>query len=346
MKKESDWKTFYQETESPEPYCLIEPQKNQYEVKTTSAYILSCTFQDINSSIGGGAIQFSTNNRNEQILVEKSVFDNCHTNDERGGAIYVGYSSGSCVTHQCCASQCWSKFTGTSRGQFIYTSLSDNNNHINQVKDCSIIRSSPPENSDSRGSLYLYQSIITVNIVNLSDNSCFQYPSAFLCPSFTSQLNECYVSFSSIQNNTGTRCIGLLGKSSSCDNLMQCSNLIGNQVSDFGLIWTESQVTIEGCAFLENEAATIFYRNSGSFIIINCTIPYDYLTKTAPDSKSFSFSQCPPSILFKNNIDINYLTELCPTQTNERYIFIDQTIFRSEKKRLSIQHLFLIMVLH
>ena len=61
------------------------------------------------------------------MLIELCIFNDCHTSASYGGCIFMAKDSsngaGSCVINKCCSNECSSTNTGTSRGQFVYTSL-------------------------------------------------------------------------------------------------------------------------------------------------------------------------------------------------------------------------------
>ena len=222
------------------------------------------------------------------MLIEFCVFNNCQSssNEQNGGCIYMYSSSsdaGSCVLNKCCANQCYSKYSGSSYGQFIYTYLSCDDDHINQVLDSSIINSIPPSDSTSRGTLYLRRAIITIKAVNLSNNTCSLYAPIYCYPYSlsSSSITTCCLSYCSIRGNEAkTRiCVSL---ENSAQHEINNSNIIENQVpssSSYAVITILGTCTIRDCTILDNTGQRIFYASS-KITLINCTIDVDDLTKT------------------------------------------------------------------
>ena len=91
---------------------FLETEPGQY-------YICESYFNIQQSDAEGGAVSFdpSDGSTTSQILIESTVFDNCHTTAGIGGAI--ASFGGSFVINKCCSNNC-SSIRENSNGQFTY----------------------------------------------------------------------------------------------------------------------------------------------------------------------------------------------------------------------------------
>ena len=316
----SDWNTFFNDDEPPA--LQKENFSSQHQVTNEAAYIVSCTFQSIDSETNGGAICFSPSSPDAKLLVEVCTFDNCHTNDQAGGAVCMNSlgtnedSHGSSVINKCCASHCWTTFKSNeenSYGQCFYIRLEDDDTYINNVLDSSIIQSSPSF-SDGEGIIYLRYANITVRTVNFSNNVCTLSPSACCNPSWSSTNTiTCFIEYCSICNNKATTAYGLFLDGVSDKHIVRNSNFIGNDISGKkGLIFAAGIDTISECTILDNIADPIFYACDDNTIhIINCTISENDITKTSCEGSVNIDDWKPLPSSFMNNILPTFITDLC-----------------------------------
>ena len=77
---------------------LVEPEGNpentseQYsKAGEAIVYLVNSFFDNIISGTNGGAICISSTTDSSQMLIEVCIFNDCHTNSEFGGAIFMGY---------------------------------------------------------------------------------------------------------------------------------------------------------------------------------------------------------------------------------------------------------------
>ena len=220
-------------------------------------------------------------------------------------------SHGSCVVHKCCSSKCHSSYAGNSYGQSIFTSLSNNGDHINKVLDSSAIYSEPP-NSEGTSTIYLRYSIITIKTSNISQNSCGKYPLMYCNPHLDNQKDTCSIEFCSIRGNSATNKIGIFLDNTGSMHQIKSSNFIENTVKNLGLIYSEAKVVVQGCTILENTANYMFYTYSQSdtITVINCTITKEDVTKT--NNNKVNIDQWTPnSHSFINGIKPTFVNELC-----------------------------------
>ena len=296
-------------------------------------YVLNYYFH-ASSDDDGGAISFSETNDDSQMLIESSTFDRCYC-VEHGGAILMAKmttsGAGSCVINKCCLNGCAGTSKTTSAGQSIYTRMSNNNKHINKVLDSSVINSETKTNSDTRGTFYLSNSIITIHTVNFSQNACSWYPSALCSPSYDSK-TSCFVEFCSVRNNTGSYGISLSETSAYCQDLLKSSNFIGNNIFSNGVIYSQSSATVERCSILENSADPIFFASlrSDNIIVINCTCQ----SFSIGGDGNIDFSSYTPSpSSFINEIFPTLVNKLCVIDIYQQHFTHDSLLILTQNFR-------------
>ena len=237
--------------------------RNRFLVNFDRIYVLSCQFNIVEESDTGGAICFTSLSDTSKLLIEQCIFDNCHTSNARGGAIFMARStssgSGSCVINKCCSNNCSSNNSGSSYGQFIFTYLSDSISQCNNVFDSSIINSQPP-GSNSGGTLYLNRGNVTIYQLNISNNRCSRSPSVYCFPfSIESQLT-CLVSYGLISDNIGNQYGISFAKLGATCMMISC-NIIKNNCSQ--LIRNYGVTNIIHCAIFSNfDSSPIFSSSS------------------------------------------------------------------------------------
>ena len=191
------------------------------------------------------------------MLVEYSTFYMC-TSSGDGGAIYMA-TGGNCVIHKCCARQCYSA-SSSYNGQFAIVYVTNSESNINKVNDSSIIYCQPSA-SNSYATIYLRYGIISINIVNFSNNKCYYYSACWFRPYSSTSQTTCCIEYSSIRDNYATQytCI-YLSRSSTKYDILQC-NIINNtqSSSNYGLILNYGQTTVSECTILECGKKTVKY---------------------------------------------------------------------------------------
>ena len=295
-----------------EPEGTPENTSEQYSKAGESlVYLVDSFFDNIISGTNGGAICISSTTDSSQMLIEVCIFNDCHTNSEYGGAIFMGYpvtssnGAGSCVVHKCCSNNCSSTSTRYSYGHFIYTMLSNDNDHINKFLDSSVINSKQI-NFESEGTIELLYGEITINTLNLSENQCVVCPAIWCYQGSSNTKLICSIKFCSIRNNVGlVSTLAISTTFASCTN----SNFIENTASYYGLIQAHTEMIVEGCTILENKAASTFYCNTGPITVINCTITEEDVIKTNANVNIENWTPNPNS--FVNGIFPTFLTKLC-----------------------------------
>ena len=289
----SEWNDFFKDT-TPDKNYTVNNQHTQINVDFNKVYIISCSFVKIkDSKSSGGAIWFSTISNYSQMLIEESVFFDCHTISS-GGAIYMS-NDGSFAINKCCSNFCYSLGI-YSNGQFTYIA-----GESSKIFECSIINSNPETNLFASSTIYHSNRNITINTINLSQNKCYTTPLGNL-----QSESECFISFCSFKNNTGT-IIGIYFSSSQSPTTMTSTNLILNTIEQNGLISSSGELTIKGCTILNNNANLIFQ----SYIIItviNCTMSEDDVNKT---TGTVNIDNWKPSSTFYNEISIQFFNDLC-----------------------------------
>ena len=128
-----------------------------------------------------------------------------------------------------------------------------------------------PQNAVAHDTLSLSQTKITMKRINSSYNNCFIYTAFWISPpSFETELDSS-VSYFNIYNNTArdTNCFVIRNEQS--NNEFSFMNVIFNHVTNI-LCTSDGHTTFRGCAFLKNNAQTLFNGGNGGIDIINCSI--------------------------------------------------------------------------
>ena len=218
------------------------------------------------------------------MLIELSIFHNCHTSSY-GGGVWMS-NQGSCVINKCCSNDCSCEPTSTStttQGQFLYTDMTNDANHLNKVLDSSVINSTPDKGT-SWGTLWLYYAIITINTVNLSRNTCSSYCPIKSAPLIDTSKETSFIHYCSITSNEATNAYAIYLEMVDSRHQLKNSNIINNTINSNGVIYAAGPSKVEECTILANKAPNTFYTydSTSSFTIINCTIDSTDLTAEGP----------------------------------------------------------------
>ena len=90
---------------------------------------------------------------------------------------------------------------------------------------------------------------------------------------------------------------------------MTSSNLIRNTIEQYGLIYSDGNLTIKGCTILYNNVSLTFQSSYDTTItVINCTMTEDDVHKTTGNVNIDSWK---PSSTFYNEISATFFNDLC-----------------------------------
>ena len=291
----NQWDEFFNNA-SPNLTFTVKRKNTQLKINVDKIYILSCTFVEAKSTTANGGAIFFYSSDDSLMLIEESVFYNCHSSLS-GGAIYMGIF-GYFAINKCCSNFCFTSGT-PSFGQFACTE-----GESSKIFECSIINSKP-ETSESSNTINQRNSNITIETVNISQNTCNEAPLGSLYLQ-----NECLIHLCSFENNTGTR-FGISFSSSQSPITMTSSNLIGNTIKQNGLIYSSNgELTINGCTIHNNNEDVIIFNshNDGSINVKNCTMSNDDATKFLGN---VNLDNWKPSSNFFNEISLEFIINLC-----------------------------------
>lgn len=255
----------------------INPTENE-------VYVHDSLFNNCQSDACGGAICCTGTSTSgvSKLVVSQSSFTSCTASKNNSGAIYLyNTDTGQCIICKVCSFQCKSALNG----QFACTTLKNDINYINQVNDTTITGSKGK--SKSYFALYLCNGKISLPSVNITNNECAYY-SALYCHPYQKSgktLSDvtCFISYTSIVNNTATqyRCI-YLDSASSSQCICTC-NIINND-QEFGalsMLDTWAQVFIKSSCILGNNKGKQLLCEQDSackIILTNCTIDDDLIS--------------------------------------------------------------------
>jgi hypothetical protein len=257
---------------------------NEYGTRQTTSdaniFVSTCLFRSITSASNGGAFYCSTSVI--FLLFESTSFFSCKTSSQYGGAIYFSNTnSGQCVLYGVCGYDCYSTYTSSySHGQFSrieVSNLASSKNYVNysSVTRCVI------DNSRSMYMLYHFYGNICCPSINVSMNKCYSRSAIYCCPFQDSNSVTCSLSYSSFANNIAIwYCCIKLWMSNAKYEIKSCNVLRNTQVdlSAYGLIRTHGNTVIQDSCILENKANYIFYVDSYTVTLSNCTV--DSTSKT------------------------------------------------------------------
>jgi hypothetical protein len=239
----------------------------------TSIHISNCLFLSFTSTSDGGALYC---NSATYFLVESTSFFSCKTSDDWGGAIYFYNSGGQCAFYDVCGYDCYSTYTGTSYGQFVYAYVNNAASSKNYVNYSSVALC-VNVNSNSYSTLRHGCGKICCTSVNSSLNKCYYYSGIHCYPFNDLNAFICSLSYSSFADNiaNGYTCV-LLWTSNAKYEIRSCNILRNTQVdlNSYATIATIGNTVIEDSCILENKATCIFYQQSSSctITISNCTV--------------------------------------------------------------------------
>ena len=286
-----------------EPAGTPETPGRVVKTGSDSVYISNSYFHTSSRDSHGGAILYNTRSSSSQMLIESCIFNDCHTTADFGGA--VAMNNGSCVICKSCSTRCSSNATG----QFIYTYLANDNQHINKVIDCSAIKSQPE--LTNWATICLNMGLVTIDTVNISQNSCTYYPSLYSYPLENASETTSFVNMCSIRNNTGTM-RGLNFDKNGAVYMLKGSNIIDNNCPQLIRNW--GTTTITGCTILSNEGSDPIFSSGNDYTItiINCTITQADLNNK--EGNLISDNWTPDPHPFINLILPTFLVDLCDVE--------------------------------
>ena len=265
-----------------------------YIIKNTesSIYIHDCSFLNTFNDGNGGAISIESSL--VQLLIEETTVFACKSNNQCGAV----YSSGieSCVFNKCCIIQCYTNKTNQNPCMTILISLSSFSQYSIKILNSAICESYHPVYSVELGSsiLDVYGDYNTLNQINLAYNKCFINLINYKAKTLS------FVSYSTFKGNIVNESSVISFTSPSCSYQVSSVNILDNCAlsSTSTCIGSGGKVTLTGCCILNNKVPTLFsVFYSGSFIIINCTIPSIELVNSR-----INISNAKPKICFINNL--------------------------------------------
>jgi hypothetical protein len=264
------WSDFFEVSE-PTP----NKQQLYFSTQTPSAssvFISNCLFSGCTSTSNGGALCCTSVS---YLLAASTSFTSCTTNGLYGGAIYFYNSGSQCVLHKVCGSDCISTNTSSrSEGQFVHIRVNNGKLSKNYLNYSSTARC-VSEISNARYMLLFNYGKIFITSANISMNKCQHY-SAICCSPFSdSHSVTCSMSYSSVTDNVATSyiCICLYAGGSNLE--IKCCNIIRNTQgapSQWGTLYIGGNMMIEDSCIRENTATYIFYSETGSITLSNCTV--------------------------------------------------------------------------
>jgi hypothetical protein len=261
------WNDYFTGTTTPQQPKLYTSTQT---LSGTNVYFLDCLFRSCTSSSHGGAFYCDSVT---YLLVESSSFFSCKTSNSHGGAIFFSNSNGQCVLHEVCGYDCSSTRSGTSYSQFAYIYVNDGLSSKNYVNYSSIVRCVNGR-SDSYYTLRLSCGKIYCPSVNISMNKCGYY-TGIICRSYgDSNSVTCSLTYSSFSDNiaNGNKCIRL-DRSGSKYEIKSCNILRNKEITgSYGIVYADGNLKIEDSCILENTATYIFYANSYTITLSNCTV--------------------------------------------------------------------------
>jgi hypothetical protein len=253
----------------------------------TYVYISNCLFRSFTSGNTGGALYLGSTT---YLLIESTSFFSCKTSSGSGGAIYFSYSSGQCVFNEVCGYDCCT--TGGCYN-FAYIGVNNGVSSKNYVNYSSIIRCINPTTSCLCNPLRLENGKICCPSVNISMNKVCHFSGIMCYPYGDSNTVTCSLTYTTFADNIANSytCI-YLGIYSAKYEIKSCNILRNTQSSSsYGTICTYGKLMIEYSCILGNTANYIFYIESYTITLSNCTVDSTsnngYLTTQNTVTKSF-----------------------------------------------------------
>ena len=304
-------------------------------------YISNSLFHDCISSQCGGAISCTSNTSVNRLFIEETTFTTCKTNSLKGGGIYFSNTkNGSCVISRTCSLNCSSTFKcyiqqdelstrqalkyvwhSDTYGQYAYIETNSKSPCKNEVND-STITGITKDNDCSRYALALYYGNIKCSSVNITKNECKHCPALGCAPAVNTDAVTCYITFTSIVNNTASNGYGcILLDETYSSQLISTSNIINNKRDDDDDFTSATIVTYgnlcinESCIIGNNEDSIVFYEGSDScqIKIIKCTL----------DSDIIQSSRYEGSLTIINSREYDFINALAHIVTGDCDSFLD-----------------------
>ena len=233
-------------------------QDQPINLSSGDTYVYHCFFHNLHSPTDGGAILY--NKRGNSILVERSTFANCST-DELTAAIKV--SGGNSIIAYVCGYECYA-----SKRDGFCSVCDDITRTINTV-----IASSISHCSATQFIIYLQLGFIKVNSANSSHNTATSCSALSCLPYLIENGFGSDISFCSIVNNTANSqiCIEMDNTyNTECKNRMKCSNIIQNRKKN--IISSTGIFNVIQSTVLENDEPYCKINSNSSIEFFNCTI--------------------------------------------------------------------------
>ena len=301
------------------PIPLVLSTRTSFGSSPTDEQIyINNSYFETTSYSKGGAISYDNGNYMSNLVVEYSIFNDCHTYDEDGGAIYM--SGGNCAISKCCSHACSindpDSFTN---GHFIYIILSKTTKNIqiyrelmmSKIVDCSISYTFQTDSS-AKSTIEFQNGETLITNTNISFNTCYSNSAFYGNPDTNGAPKTLTCSFSSLNNNTGSTCIGV-GYAAELA-LIYKSNIIENTSPKSYIIELNCDSIIKECTLLGNSCKNLIKEyNSESITIVNCTVEYELLS--AISSLNLSFWEPQPHLFINAIKCLN--TMLCEAKYDE-----------------------------
>ena len=178
-------------------------------------YIHSCFFNSITSNLSGGVIRIDSSN--VRFVNEESLYSQCRTTTNYGGAIHITISTGGSAFSKVCSFDCSTSGGGNDASaglyQFIYSSISnDDLNHISYASMSSTSCQTPSGWVSRKAIFGLFSGKQTIQYTNSSKNYLY-YGTGFV----SSSSNSLNVSYITVSSNTQY--------SHECTNIYSVSNI-------------------------------------------------------------------------------------------------------------------------
>ena len=242
-------------------------------------YILSCSFQNMNSN-SGSSIYI---NGQINILIECCLFENC-SSIEKGGAIFFNSNSASCIINKNIASNCLIgsvSYDWTKGGQFSISTTSTG--YKNEFLDNSVYKCSNNLDYTNCVSHFLSGGIIKLKNINSSNNyagsgsstGIYIYQSAEL--SFLNIINN-YVSYHC--------CLGFQYGS----GLVTFLNLINNTSPQYGIIHLSSTSISFNYCVCHSYSSKLFDLYSSSLSVSNSLIQFFTFSRGSGSTSNVSIT--------------------------------------------------------
>ena len=268
----NDEKVGYGEDEAPDPITFDSIQERPLEEsQLDKVWVSDCIFSGIEKN---RAITYT---KQGKLLIESSTFSNC-SNNNIGGAIYK--LAGDSVLSKCRSVRCYTSGSGSQGyGQFLYSDVSQGDDHKNKVFECSISESMPQQNKPSHwGPVDLRNGNILVETVNITNNYIQFYSGIHLSMSTSCSINFCTFNYNRAQIQ---RLIMIEIDNTQYEMNITYTNILNNREDGSAqMIRTDGPTKIFHCCIMNNTIKNLFdgYKDIGAkghIVVIDCAIDVD-----------------------------------------------------------------------